>query len=525
MTTNADLFTDPWSTTGTSSNGAHSAPSGDSGSALSLRAVWRACRRRWRLCLAVAILGAVAGAGMHFLAPRKYSSQSSLYLYEPTFNNMSNDVGLLETRAVASRALHDLHLHMGTNALLASYSGVGQTNEILSLTVSGPTQAAALARNRALDAAFLSLRAKEFRLQNSAVVTLLRSQISALESQIHALDRSVAAAATKSSKQAENHLTDLINQRSSDQAQVVQLQGNVQQRLIAATAFTRGSKVLDPPAVVPGSAHKAIAKDALAGLVVGLALAFGAVAFTALLSDRPRRREDVAALLGAPIELSLGRQPRLPGAPGRRLDHLLERPSPSLLMIQRRLRAHLEAAPGRAIGVVSVGADDVAALAVVRLATSLAAEGRHVVLADTARNRPLAQLVAEPPEPGHLQPVTIGGQHVELFVGTEDPGDMAQQRVPDAADAVIVLADPDPAFGATHLAAWVSHAVVLVARERATSAGIATTAELLRHEDVAVRSGILLGTFPDDDTAGLVRRHLSPLGPRRFGTGVEAAPG
>lgn len=525
MQAHLGLFTDPWGTDGNGTHGSRS-PSGDNpGSSLSLRFALRVARRRWRLCLAVAVAGALMGVGVHFAVPHAYSSSSDLYLTEPAASTpadaMANDVGLLQTRAVAARALAALHLRIPASTFLSSYKGVAQTNSILTVTIGAPTRADALARNRALDAAFLELRARQFRLQTNAVVSVLRSQISTTEGHLQTLNRAITQASGRADTKSATLLTNLINQRSNDQTQVVQLQGTIQQDLVALASVTQGSRVLDPPALLKQSAHKALAEDGLAGLVGGFAVAFALIASATLISDRPRHREDVATLLGAPIELSLQSTTRLPGGPVRRLGHFLRHTSPSLKTLERHLRAHVEATPCKALAIVTIGAPTVAARAVLQVATSLASEGKAVLVADVVDERPLAHLVGASKTRG-LRTVSVAGHPVQIFVGTGDPADMVQTPIPASTDVVLVLTDTDPSFGAHHLAAWVSEAVVLVAREKTTSTRIAMGAELLRHEGISIRAGFLFGAFPEDDTLGVMRRSYAPLAPHHFD--AEVAP-
>lgn len=525
MTANAGIFTDPWDGEAGASE-AHPAQGSGSAPYVSLRFAWRACRRRWRLCLAIALGCALLGAIAHLAVAPAYSSSSDVYLAEPPAATpsqaMANDVAFLQTRAVASRAIHALHLHVRTSALLASYTGVAQSDAILSITVGAPTPAMARARNHALDAAFLSLRADEFRLQTHAAVTVLRAQLSTLNRRIRTLNLAITLASSEAGAAARS-LPNLVAQRNNEGSQVLQVQNTIQQDLVALGTLTNGSSVLDPPALIRQSRYNAMFIDALSGLAAGMAIAFGSVGIAALVSDRPRTREDVGTLLGAPIELSLGRQRRRRSFHRQRLEQLLEHPAPSVLMIERRLKAHAQASPDLTLGIVTIGADDLAAHAVLRLAMSLLAEGTRVVLADDVESHPLARLLPGPHVPGELHEVGVHGHVLHFFLGTADPVDMAQQRIPEGAGVVLVLTEPNPEVGATHLAAWVSHAVVLVGREHASTARLAMTAELLHREELAIRSAILIGVLPDDTSLGVVRRRLGALDPRRLAT-FETAP-
>ncbi len=89
-----------------------------------------------------------------------------------------------------------------------------------------------------------------------------------------------------------------------------------------------------------------IAMDGLTGLIGGLGLAVGIVIVGAIVSDRPRRRSEVAATLGVPVELSVGRYHPPLFFHQMRLRRSLKSPGLTMRMIARRLGAHLDAAPG-----------------------------------------------------------------------------------------------------------------------------------------------------------------------------------
>ena len=250
---------------------------------------------------------------------------------------------------------------------------------------------------------------------------------------------------------------------------MVQLQSQVDQALVNEQYTGRTSSVLDPAALVPVSTKKVVLKDGLSGLVAGLAIGLAAVIVRCtLLSQQRPDRSTVAATLGAPVELSLGRY-RSPRVMRRsRLARRLRQPNPTLRMIERRLRGHLETAPGSALAVVALGAPEPAALGVGALALALSSEGHRVVVVDVADNRPLASILGLDTKPEAMEPVLLpaaGGPPVRVLVAPEDPLGMAEKPPPDDADALLVLASLDAAFGAEHLAPWVKDAVMILSSQ------------------------------------------------------------
>lgn len=431
-----------------------------------LKAVIMRSRRVW---LVTTLLGLLIGAGLHVVIPHKYTATTDLYISQPVGADptqaMTDDVSLLQTAAVATQAVTAHHLHMNPAALLSHYKGMAQSDSIMSISFSGDSQAQAVSDDRAIAEAFLSVQAGEVRLQTDAAVRGFRSQISTLNTAINDLNTSInSLSSAPPSNQTTDQLTELVNQRGLDSSQVSQLQDQIQQDLTNEQSVDDVNHVLDPAAIVPVSTKKVIVKDGLSGLVAGLALGIGAVVLRWLLSSRPLDRSIVAATVGAPVELSLGRH-RIPRTMRKRkLSGQLRNPSSALRMIERRLRTHLESAAGSALAVVAVGADEPAALATGALALDLTSQGRQVVVVDAVDHRILASALGLKPKLDTTETFRIpsGDSALTVIVAPEDPAQMAQKPPPDDADAVLVLTTLDPAFGAEHLASWVSDAVLIL---------------------------------------------------------------
>ncbi len=186
-----------------------------------------------------------------------------------------------------------------------------------------------------------------------------------------------------------------------------------------------------------------------------------------------------------------------------RLRRQLRRSPLALQLVHRRLRAHLESAPGAALALVEIEATESATIAIASLARSLSSEGNRVVVADAARGRPLAALLgARTGAAGTVSPVAINGQPVDLFVAPEDPVQMTDKEVGEDADTILVLATVEPGFGADHIAAWATDAVVMVRAGAASATRIDGVGQQLRAAGVTIRSAILIGADQDDDSSG-----------------------
>jgi O-antigen/teichoic acid export membrane protein len=178
------------------------------------------------------------------------------------------------------------------------------------------------------------------------------------------------------------------------------------------------------------------------------------------------------------------------------LRRRLSRPTPVLQLVERQLRAHLEATGSSALALVEINAAEPAALAIASLARSLAAEGRRVVIADAAAGRPLATLLGVHMAAGTVSTVAIEGQPVGLFLAPDDLGRMAEEAAGEDADAILVLATADPALGADHIAAWASDAVVMIRARRVSATWIEAVRHQLLKADITIRSAVLVNADP-----------------------------
>ena len=492
---------------------------------ISLRSLLATIRQKRRVWLATGLVGLILGASLHLLIPHKYSAVTTLYLVPPAGADpnvsMANNVSLLQTEAVAKEAVSTGHLPMSPLALLSHYDGLAMSDSIMSIKFSGASQNSAVSGAKAVAQAFLTVQAGELGLQTNGLLRGVQSQISALDTAINNLDTQISSLSSASpNDQNPDQLTNLVNRRSADQSQVSQLQAQKQQALLNQRSANDVNHVLDPATLVPVSTKKVVLTDGLSGLVVGLAVGLAAVVFGSLLSERVPDRSTLASTLGAPVELSLGRYRRPRLMRRKRLARQVMSPSPTLRMIERRLRGHLESAPGSALAVVTVGTAEPAAVAVGALAVALGSEGHAVVVVDAADDRILASVFGLTSNPQTMETFELPaaeGTPVRVIVAPEDPAQMAQKPPPDDADAVFVLTSLDPAFGTEQLASWVTDAVMILDPRGANLSRMQVGREMLREAGISLRSVILLGSDRMDESSGALtsvdrRAPVEPLG-------------
>jgi hypothetical protein len=98
--------------------------------------------------------------------------------------------------------------------------------------------------------------------------------------------------------------------------------------------------------------------------------------------------------------------------------------------------------------------------------------------------------------------VTARGFRARVLVAPKDPLRMAQKPPPDDADALLILASLDAAFGAEHLAPWVTDAVMVLSPRRTTRTRLEVSREMLHEAGISLRSVILLDSDPQDESSG-----------------------
>lgn len=482
------------------------------GRLVSIRLVMGALRRRRKLWLCTAALGLVLGLAFHVVVPRSYYAWSTLYLaHAPGTDDgvdMANDLALLQTNAVGQRAVRLLHEPSLTpQHLLGKAPGAAQSDNVLTLEVSGPTRSQAVKRVNALATAFLSFRSLQAQQQMAATNAALEAQIRGLE---HEIQIATAKVDTLGTSKSSPELASLIGQQSSETAEMSSLTQTVNQNRLADLTVQNGSRVLTPGTPVHASALKLFGVSGLSGLVGGLVIGMGIVAFQEVLSDRVRRRDEVASLLGAPVDLSLPsfRHPRTGAV--RWIRRMAADPAEPVATLANYLRRRGVACDDRTTLLV-LAADETAvpAAALALLATRLTAEGRDVLIADCSSDRPLLQSLAaatagNAPLAGTLSVVAPSADEF-------DDGVVPAWLRTSQARAVLVLATLDPGRGAAHLA-WLQEAVVTVTTGRSSASRVNTIAALARAAGLSVRSGILVDADEDDETVGLLKPETPLVG-------------
>lgn len=495
------------------------------GALVSLAYLREALRRRRRVWTAAAVIGLVLGAAYHFVIPMPSHATTTLLLThrdgEDPDRAVATDVSLAHSRSVAERAANGLHL--SPDALLAQYRVTPLTSRVVQFAVSAPTPDEAVRRAGALAQAFLQFRRDLLQTDRQQLLTTSSQRAAELRDQISTLEQSGAG----------QHTAQLDDLR----AELAGLPDAGRQLDAQTSAEIANSGVLDGAVALAQPHRKLLLLNSASGLVAGLVLAVTFVILQASLSDKLRRRSDIAVLLQAPVVVSL---------------HGMLAPDRSIARVSRRLRGRsgqaseelqravdclagylalktplLPADVGRvpppsaamALALISVESDAACARLAMELAARCTARNQQVLVVDLTHSSALAGSLglvkpATVPVPiaGSTVPVTVCVPASPtltaqgLATGLPDNGPPSgAQAVPDvrAADVVLAVASVEPTHGSDHLTTWSNHAVAVVTAGRSSGARVQAAAELVRLAGLQLDAAVLLGADRTDQSVGV----------------------
>jgi len=515
-----------------------STPAAESAAGLaSLSFFTSALRRRWRVWCATALIGFLVAVGIDLTHPPPYQASTSVIITlapgEDSSTAILTEATLAHSRIVAGQVISALGLHESVSDLLGDYTTDTPTNRVLQITVSAKSQDTALRVASSLANQFLIFRAHQLKVNERLTIKSLNGTIANAQAKADNLDQQilkVSVEPTSPDQQTRLHLLQGERTQAGTALQILQqtVQDNEAGTRVEMASALTGSQVLDSASPVHRSPKKKAATYGAAGLVGGLFLGLAFVVIQALLTDRLRRRDDIAHALGAPVRLSVGKIRLWRARRGRQ--------NRKLQLIVAHLRRAVPRRPpdadtAAALAIVSVDSDEVAALALVRLAEACAREGQQVVVADLTRQGQAARLLdrRNRRKPG-VRTVVVDGKDIVLAVPDQrelalvgpwvdssadlpaEPDEALRSACAEA-DLVLTLACVDPALGAEHLPTWAEEAVVVVTAGKTSSTRIHAVGELIRVAGVSVVSAILVGTDKTDESVGTSGELTAVAGP------------
>jgi capsular polysaccharide biosynthesis protein len=507
---------------------------------ISLRVIRGALRRRAWLVCAAALAGLAVSGWLYVAAPTAYEAATSIMItHDPNLDpgtQMQGDVKLAQSLQVASLAVRKLGIQQSVPSFARSYTVLSLTDRLLQITASASSASEAERRANAVAQEFMRYRGQELGEEQQVDVPWLKAQITAKAAQLATIYQDTKKAkAQPSSPATVTYLKTLAKETKDLNSALGALQYDVTNYPVLTLSMTKGTAVLDPAVPIPPSRRHLALIDGVAGLLAGLTLGLGVVLVEAVLSDRLRRRRDIARALGAPVDFAVGKVRKAGWLPGRRGPVAARGGNVAQLVAYLRSKVR-DGGENAALAVVAVDDAEVVALALVRLATSCAREGSRVVLADLAEGAPAARLLGIN-DPG-IHPAGADGTKVIVAVPERNdrtpigPIRAAALQAPSvrpdkalaaacaSADLLVTLATLDPALGAEHLATWTTDVVVVVTAGQSTASRLNSTGGIIRMAGTRLISAALIGADKSDDSLG-TRPALPRLRPRTHLAGTR----
>ncbi len=488
----------------------------------------RALHRRWRLWCVAACCGLLTGILLSLAFPPAHSASTTILLRHLRQSDpsgaMATDANLAKTRTVARAALRRLGSDLPIDKFISSYRATPITDDLLQVTATASSGPEAVRRANSVAESFLEFRREELRRELQVALQTLRQRTDELTRELASLNEAINAISSSSSQGPNNpevrRLGELLTNRGSIQEELGSLRRQVDDIRQETNAAVEKSRVVDRASRDDRSLLRAALPNGAAGLVAGLGLGVGWVILQEVVSDRVRRREDIAAALEIPVGVSVGSFRGPIRVQRWRLRRQQDAPGGDLWRIVQHLRDCLshQDASSPALIVLSVESDRPAALATAALAIDLSNEGRRVLVADLSPRAPLASLFQVPVTKTSTVYMGSASTLWITFPTTasrpEDRQTALDHDFSRKIDVVLVLASINPADGAWHLKEWASAAAPVVTAGRSTANALRSTSHMLRVAGLELAPAILVGADRTDDSLGTTDPARSTPTPR-----------
>ncbi|MBN0048879.1 polysaccharide biosynthesis protein [Streptomyces actuosus] len=445
---------------------------------LDLQALVVAVRRRRRLWSSLALLGLLAGAAVAVLLPPPPTAVTEvLVAHQADQPNdpgtlIRTDVALLHTTRIAGNALRSLKSPEEPEDFMKDYQGLGLTNNLLQITVTGASDAEAVARAEALADAFVADHVKRIREAANAEATSLLDQRDRMRDELAQVNKAIGDASPDSGPKASANMESLFARRAELTSRITDFGQRAAEARVGTPQLVAGTQIVDAPHAVRRSLPRTAATDAAIGLVLGLVLGLAVAAVGSVVADRPVLRRDIAANLGASVIAEL---PRRSGRLWRRRRIRAAR-TRLTTSLARTVRDSAEP-----VSLLELGCARSAGTIALDVARALAAE-EPVVVVDAL---PGLLLADRRPKPG--DPTVVGGERA------------ASEPYPERRLGVGSVA---PGTAWTDLQYLGTRTVLVVRAGHGSAAWLHTVARQLADQHIPVIGVVLIDPDPRDRTDG-----------------------
>ncbi|MGC0374232.1 Wzz/FepE/Etk N-terminal domain-containing protein [Streptomyces sp. SAI-229] len=445
---------------------------------LDLQALVVAVRRRRRLWCSMALLGLLAGVAVAVLLPAPPTAVTTvLVAHEADQPNdpgtlIRTDAALLGTTRIAGEALRSLGSPERPEDFMRDYQGTGLTNNLLRITVTGDSDAEAVARAEALAEAFVADHVKRIKEAADAESKALLGRRDDMRDELARVNEEIGEGPSQSDPEASANLESLFARRAELTSRITDFDQRAEEARLGTPRLVAGTQIVDAARAVEHSLPRTAATDAGIGLVLGLALGLALAAVGAVVADRPVLRREIAANLGASVIAELPGRPAGPWR-RRRVRAARERLTVSLA---RTVRGSAEP-----VSLLELGCARGASTIALDLAGALGADGPVAVV----DGLPGPQLAKRRPRPG--DPAVVSGTDAAAAASGE-------RRVGVGSVA--------PGTAWTDLRYLGTRTVLVVRAGHGSAAWLHTVARQLADQRITVIGVVLIDPDPRDRTDG-----------------------
>ncbi|GAA3367651.1 Wzz/FepE/Etk N-terminal domain-containing protein [Streptomyces antimycoticus] len=445
---------------------------------LDLQALVVAVRRRRRLWCSLALLGLLVGGAVAVLLPPPPTAVTKVLVAHKedqpndTGTLIRTDVALLQTTRIADKALRSLKSPEKPEDFMQDYRGTGLTNNVLQITVTGDSDAQAVARAKALADAFVADHVRRMRETAKAESKALLDQRDRMRDELTRVNEEIGDRSPESDPKASAGIESLFARRAELNSRIAEFDQRAAEARTGTPKVVSGTQIVDAPRAVRYSLPKAAVTDAAIGLVLGLVLGLALAAVGTVVADRPVLRREIAANLGASVIAELPRRS------GRLWQRRRTRAARIRLTTSLARTVRDSAEP---VSLLELGCARSTSAIALDVAGALAADG-PVVIVD---GLPGQQLAGRRPKPG--DPTVVGGERAAA--------------VPDQ-ERRLGVGSVAPGTAWTDLQYLGTQTVLVVRAGHGSAAWLHTVARQLADQRIPVIGVVLIDPDPRDRTDG-----------------------
>lgn len=492
------------------------------GNLVSLGFILAALKRRARLWCLTGVLGLVIGSGLYVAFPPAYKATATLLMNNgpngDPLGAMEGDAALAVSNAAAQNVVQKLGLQQSPTSFSAASTATVVNDEILTISVNAPSSAEAVQRTNALATAFLQLKASAAQKQLQELAVQLNQQVSAAQATVNTISTALNQTSPSDKSRIKGLQKQLTDANSNLNQVTLYAVGTLATTQTSTNQMIKDSQVLDAATLQKRSRLKSPLVYVGGGLIVGLALGIAYVAVAEIVSDRLRRRVDIAEALGAAVSLSVGSLKAARGPLGWRRAAARDADKNRVVGYLRRAVSASSSSPA-GLAVVAVDNAQIVAPLLIALAESYAGNGRRVVVADMSGSATMGRLLGVTGPGVHevsadgarltvaipnsfdvapLGPFGDGPSHAERTEANEMLFNACRQ-----ADLVLSLAVLDPVVGTEHLVTWADTVVAVVTAGHSTAVRLRAVGEMIRVTGARFTSAVLIDADKSDESLGM----------------------